>query len=124
MAILRPRNDPVRLFGRRLILAALLALVIAAIGGVWDGYQKARESAALRAQAQAQLADLTKRQAQLNADIANLKTDRGMEGVLREQYALAAKGEGLIVIVDSPMPAPIHATSSFMDKLRRAFTWW
>ena len=122
MAI-RQRNDPVRLFGKRLIVLGLLALVVLAIGGVWNAYQKERESAALRTRAEVQLDDLTKRHAQLNADIANLQTDRGREEVLREQYALAAQGEGLIVIVE-PQQEPVHATSTFMDKLRKAFTWW
>ena len=122
MAI-RQRNDPVRLFGKRLIVLGLLALVVLAIGGVWNAYQKERESAALRTRAEVQLDDLTKRHAQLSSDIANLQTDRGREEVLREQYALAAQGEGLIVIVE-PQAEPAHATSTFMDKLRKAFRWW
>ena len=122
MAI-RQRNDPVRLFGKRLIVLGLLALVVLAIGGVWNAYQKERESAALRTRAEVQLDDLTKRHAQLSSDIANLQTDRGREEVLREQYALAAQGEGLIVIVE-PQQEPVHATSTFMDKLRKAFRWW
>ena len=122
MAI-RLRNDPVRLFGKRLFLFALLLLVVVAVGGVWNAYQKEREAAALRTQAEVQLDDLAKRQAQLSSDIANLETDRGLEEVLREQYALAAQGEGLIVIVE-PQPEPVHATSTFMDKLKKAFMWW
>jgi cell division protein FtsB len=123
MAI-RQRNDPVRLFGKRLLLFALLLLVVVAIGGVWNAYQKERESAALRVRAEVQLDDLSKRQTQLTSDIANLQTDRGREEVLREQYALAARGEGLIVIVEPQNAAPIQATSTILDKLKKAFTWW
>ncbi len=121
---IRSRNDPVRLFGRRLVLLALLALIIIAGVGVWGTYQKERESYALRQEAEMQLSDLSERQTQLDLDIANLETDRGKEQVLREQYALAARGEGLIVIVDTPPVAPTRATSSLVDWLKKTFTWW
>ena len=123
MAI-RSRNDPVRLFGRRLILLGLFALIVVSSTGVWGAYQKERESRALRNEAEMQLTDLSQRQAQLDADIASLETDRGKEQVLREQYALAARGEGLIVIVDTPPVAPTRATSSLVDWLKKTFTWW
>ncbi len=123
MAI-RFRNDPVRLFGRRIMLVVLVGLIVVAIAGAWSAHKKERESAALRQQAQMQLSDLSKRQSELNSDIANLETDRGKEQVLREQYALAGKGEGLIVIVDTPPVAPTHATSSLIEWLKKALTWW
>jgi len=123
MAI-RSRNDPVRLFGRRLILLGLFALIVVSSTGVWGAYQKERESRALRNEAEMQLTDLSQRQAQLDADIASLETDRGKEQVLREQYALAARGEGLIVIVETPPVAPTRATSSLVDWLKKTFTWW
>ena len=123
MAI-RSRNDPVRLFGRRLILLGLFALIVLSAMGVWSAYQKEKESRLLRKEAEMQLGDLSKRQAQLDADIASLETDRGKEQVLREQYALAARGEGLIVIVDTPPVAPTRATSSLVDWLKKTFTWW
>ncbi len=99
MAI-RPRNDPVRLLGRRLLIAALFALVIVAGVGVWNAYRKERDSALMRDEAQARLRDLSGRQDELTSDIAKLETARGKEEVLRDQYALAAKGEKLIVIVN------------------------
>lgn len=106
------------------MLVGFFVLVVAAGSGVWNAYHKQKESAALRAQAEAQLSDLTKRQAQLNSDIAKLETDRGKEEVLRDQYALAAKGEGLIVIV-SPTTTETQATSSaFAQWLHNAFPWW
>ena len=124
MAVLRPRNDPVRLFGRRLILLALFVLIVFSVAGVWSAYKKERESRALRQEAEMQFRDLSQRQEQLDADIASLETDRGKEQVLREQYALAARGEGLIVIVDTPPVAPTRATSSLVDWLKKTFTWW
>jgi len=123
MAIVR-RNDPVRLFGRRLVIAGLGVLVIVVASGVWNAYRKQKESAALRTQAAVQLRDLEERQSQLNTDIAKLETNRGKEEVLRDQYALAAKGEQLIVIV-SATASPIQATSStFVQWLHNTFPWW
>ena len=124
MVAIKQRNDPVRLFGRRLVIVALLILVIAVAWGVWNAYQKERESGALRAEAEAQLGDFAQRQTKLIDDIADLQTDRGKEEVLREQYALGAIGEGLIVIVDQPAAEPVHATSTILDKFRKAFRWW
>jgi cell division protein FtsB len=118
------RRNPARLFLRRLGLLALLALALVALGGVWNVYQKERESAGLRMQAESERADLAERELRLKDDIAELKTDRGMEEALREQYALAEKGEHLIVIVEPTAPAPVEATSTFRTWFESIFQWW
>ena len=124
MTALRRRNDPARLFIRRVIFVALALLVVFLAFGVWDVYRKSRESDALRTAAQIHLDDLTKRQVQLTSDIGTLKTDRGKEEILRQQYDLARSGEKLVVIVDPATSEPIHATSSVMEWLQKAFSWW
>ncbi len=113
-----------KLLGRRLALLSLLVVTIALASGVWNITGKARESAALKRQAEAQFAELTKRQDQLTTDIENLKTDRGKEEALREQYALAAKGEHMIVIVDPEVIVAAAATSSPMNWFTDLFSWW
>ncbi len=123
MAI-RPRNDPVRLFGRRLLIAGLLALVIAALFGVWGAFRKEQESGGLRATAERQLNELSERRSQLDSNIAKLETVRGKEEVLRNQFALAGKGERVIVIVNATS-SEVHATSSaFAQWLHNTFPWW
>lgn len=125
MMAIRQRNDPVRVFGRRLLMLGLIVLFLVLAFGVWNAYQKERESMALRIEAEAQLKDYSDRQNQLNADIASLKTNRGVEGVLREQYALAAKGEKLIVIVDQGAATPTKATTTTpFERLMKHFWWW
>jgi cell division protein FtsB len=125
MATIRQKRDPVRLFWRRLLILGLFILVVAAGSGVWSAYQKERESAGLRAQAESQLSDLTKQQSQLDADITTLQTARGKEAVLRQQYALAAQGEGMIVIVDpATATAPSATSSAFATWLHNTFPWW
>ena len=118
------QSDPLRLFGKRLLVLALLALVVVVSIGVWRVYQKERESHSLRADSEVQLTDLKNRKAQLEADIARLKTDRGMEAAIREQYQLAKSGEGLIVIVDPPTPVPTEATSTVMEWFQKTLSWW
>jgi cell division protein FtsB len=125
MATIRWRNNPAHLLIRRILLVALLAVIVWAILGVWQTYQKEQESASLRMRAENQLADLALREKQLQTSIAKLGTTRGVEEVLRQEYAIAGKGEGLIVIVDEPPPASTTATSSFLGGwLHKAFPWW
>lgn len=124
MASLHQRNDPVRLLWRRLLILGLFVLALLASSGVWSAYQKERASRALRLQAQGQLSDLSQREHQLNADIAKLETNRGKEEALREQYELAAEGEGLIIIVDQNQEMPVEAPSSLTTWFKNIFTWW
>jgi len=123
MTALRQRNEPVRLMWKRLGLLALLGLVILVGSGVWSAYEKDNESATLNQQSQAALADLTAQDSQLQGNIASLQSDRGKEAALRDQYAVGKQGEDMIVIVDSsstPPPPP----PSFLDQLKKVFSWW
>ncbi len=123
MAI-RQRNSAVRLFGRRLLILGLFVLILAIAWGDWGAYKKERESRLLRAEAERQLHDIAQRQTQLSNDIQSLQTSRGMEEVLREQYALGAPGEDLIVIVEQPSVESAPATTTMFETLKKAFFWW
>lgn len=116
------RQTAARLFLRRLGLLALFALVVFAASGVWGVYQKERESGERRAEAETERADLEKRQNQLSTDIERLRTDRGLEETLRQQYGLAERGEQLIVIVDAAA-ATTGETSSSRNWFQKLF-WW
>ena len=109
----------VRLLWRRLGIVALLVLVAAAVFGVWNVYQKDRESQVLRYQAESQYTTLAQQQALLQSDISSLQTERGKEAALRQQYAVGKQGEGLIVIVDPTPPAPVQASSSIMQWVQK-----
>ena len=117
------RMDPVRLLQRRIFLVILLVLVAVAVRGVWGVYKKERESRELRHEAELQLADLKAREASLRADISELKSDRGMEAVLRQEYELAREGEKLIVIVEPPI-TPSVPESRTRKWFHNAFPWW
>lgn len=124
MVALQQRNDPVRLLWRRLLSIGLLVLALLASSGVWSAYKKERDSRALRMQAEGRLSDLSERERELNADIAKLETNRGKEEVLREQYELAAKDEGLIIIVDQRQEESASPPPSLSTWFRNTFMWW
>ena len=118
MAAIRDRNDPLRIMGRRLILAALTILVLSALWTVWNVYRKSSESARLNIEAQARLLDLQQRQALLQSDLDKLQTERGMEEALRAEYGMGKAGEGMVVIVEPPTSTPVAATSSMNSWLK------
>lgn len=126
MATLRERKNPARLFLRRLMLAGLFVLVLVAGSGVWDIYQKEQTSAILKQEAIAQLEGLSTEQSQLVASVNELKTERGKEAALRQQYNMADPGEGEIMIVEPATSAAPQAptSTSFARWIKSAFPWW
>lgn len=108
---------------RRLIILFLLLLVFIGIRGVWGVYIKERDSRALRLESEAQLSDLKVREADLRKDLAGLKSERGIEEVLREEYELAKEGEGVIVIVDPTEPPPKAPEPTRMQRIGHWFGW-
>ncbi len=123
MRTFEKREDPIRLMRRRLVILVLLALVFVGVRGVWGVYQKEQESRALRAEAEMQLAELKIREADLRRDMAALKSERGIEEVLREEYELAKEGEGVIVIVDPALPEPKGPEPTRMQQIGSWFGW-
>ncbi len=123
MRTFEKREDPIRLMRRRLVILALLALVFVGVRGVWGVYQKEHESRALRAETEMRLAELKIREADLRRDMAALKSERGIEEVLREEYELAKEGEGVIVIVDPSEPALKDPEPTRMQRIGSWFGW-
>ncbi len=125
MATAKGRNDPVRIFMRRVWIASLFAVVVLLSIGVWGIYQKDQESKELNVEAQSQLAGLVTREDQMNADIANLQTEEGKEAALREQYNMGAPGEQEVMIVEPASTTPVQASSTpFQAWLHNTFPWW
>lgn len=115
---LQPRYhaDPLRVVGRRVLLVALLVVLVFVGRGVWKVYDTSKNSETLRAQAEMRMHELEEREARLKADIASLKSERGVEETLRETYGLGREGEGVVVIVE-PVAAPTFEQRTWSDKL-------
>ena len=124
MAILRDRNNPVRLFAKRLGMLLLIAATVAVGSAVWSVYGKERDSRAFRAQAEEEQRHLSEQKMQLTGNIARLETVRGKEEVLRENYELGRRGEGLIIIVDPPEPEPIVEEKGIRQWVTKFLPFW
>lgn len=122
MATFQQRRDPMRLMWRRVLAVVLLVILAIAVRGVWGVYKKSQESRELKIEAEATLSDLQTREKELRADIANLKSDRGVEAELRERYDLAKEGESVVVIVDPPAPPPEPKPTTF-QRFKSWFSW-
>ncbi|MBI5645093.1 hypothetical protein HY970_03270 [Candidatus Kaiserbacteria bacterium] len=123
MAIVQ-RNDPVRLFFRRIGMLALVTFSIFLAVKVWEIHGKERESRMLRNESDVHLNDLSIQESHLRLAIAELKTDRGKEAALREQYEMGKAGERLIIIVDPPTSLPIQASSTLMRWVHTFLPFW
>jgi cell division protein FtsB len=124
MAMTGRKVDPVQLSLRRLATLLLAVLVLFGGAGVWSAFGKERGSSASRAESQAALADLTRQQSQLEEDITDLQSDRGKEAALRQQYAVGKAGEHLLVIVDPATTTPSAATTTLLQQIKDALSWW
>lgn len=79
----------------------LLCLVLLVFGfGVVGFMGKMAATRENREIAENKLAELQSEKARLTLDIANLKTDRGVEENIREKFGFGKEGEDLIVVVD------------------------
>jgi cell division protein FtsB len=81
-----------------LVLAGILFIILAK--AAWNIYQKADESAAKLSEADAGLAKLEDRQADLSAQVGYLSTPAGVEAELRTKYRAVKDGESVAVIID------------------------
>jgi len=81
-----------------IFLALVVILLTKAAFGAWQknslAYQKYRES-------KAQLLELEATRDGLEAEIARLNTDRGLEEELRKKFQVVKSGEQALVIVDT-----------------------
>jgi cell division protein FtsB len=124
MAISDRRHRIARLLWRRLRIVALLLLLLFAVSGVWNIYQKERESRILRTDAERRLEELSAQERALQHNVAKLQTVRGKEEILRDQYAVGKPGEQLIVIVEPERPATTTQEKGFLDIVHTFMPFW
>ena len=83
-------------------VGALIVLLFFALSAVWGVYEKYREAKSNTDAALAEYAEVETRVNALQAEVSELKTDRGVERVIREEFGFAEEGEGVVVIVGDP----------------------
>ncbi len=124
MGPIRQKNDPLRLFLRRVLMLIVAAAVVFGISGVWGVYGKERDSRILREKEELRLANLEEQSVSLEQKLSQLETERGKEEALREQYAVGREGERLIIIVEPKIPPPLQATSTFREWVGKYLPFW
>lgn len=100
-----------------LILLAVLFAFVA--HGTWKVYEKASLAREQKNRITKELAELKSREADLQAKLAELRTERGLEEELRERFGVVKEGESVVVIVDpSDNGTSTKASSSGISR------WW
>jgi cell division protein FtsB len=101
--IRRTRKDRMREY---VIAAALSLLIIWLLSLVWSIARKEEIARGTVKETQAELALLREREGVLEANLAELNTERGQEASLRQTFGVAKPGEEVIIVVPEKELAP------------------
>jgi cell division protein FtsB len=102
----------------KVTIVILVILVLFLIRGVYGIYEKYQETDEVRDQAKSRLMELQAREKKIANDVANLKTDDGLDRALRQKFGVAKPDESVVVIVDSASSASstVPVKEGFIDK--------
>lgn len=98
----------------RVFVLTLLLIVGFMSYRIWGIGSRSRAVNAEKESMLSQVAELTARKQSLESDLAALKTDRGLEELIREKFSVAKEGEGVITVV-----APTTTLATTTTK-----SWW
>jgi cell division protein FtsB len=105
-----------------LIFLGIVILVF--IFSTFSFMSKMEETIKNRKIEEAKIAELEKSKEKLNSDISKLKTEAGVEEIIRENYGVAKEGENMIMITDdknSPAAQPKADEGGFFSFLKNLF---
>jgi len=115
------RRFKARLYSR-LVIVTLFIIAVLLGNSVWGVYKKERETVTKRQEQAEKLERLKEREATLEASLARLSTERGIEEEIRNRFDVAKEGEELLVIVDASevgstekAPPPKSLWQRFLD---------
>ena len=94
----------------------MLLLLYGAIGAVTT-YHETRKK---KQEMDRNLSALSEKETNLSQTVDRLGTTNGIEQNLRDTYRVAKTGEGLVVVVDTPLPPQAEEASAF-TKIRSFF---
>ncbi|MEX0933668.1 MAG: septum formation initiator family protein [Candidatus Paceibacterota bacterium] len=116
------RKWRMRLFSR-ITIAGLLFFLLFIAHATWGVFGKFLETQRNKIRAQENVAELLKREAVLVGEIEYLKTTRGVEEEIRENFGFAKEGEGVVIIVRDKGRDTSEKTSQggFWTRIQRFF---
>ena len=116
-----------RILYSKAMLGALSILFFFALSAVWGVCEKYHEAKQNRDTVLAELESMTDRARSLESEVALLKTDRGIEKKIREEFGFAKEGEGVILIVsdeartESSNVQKRNFLGSILESVRKVF---
>jgi len=96
----KKRNKSWRAIYQKIFIFILGVIVIFLGNASWNAYQKYKVAKGNRDNAAAELGKLYERQVKLKKDTELLKTQTGIEALLRQRFNVIKEGEGVIVIIE------------------------
>ncbi|MDB4984305.1 MAG: hypothetical protein JWM20_484 [Patescibacteria group bacterium] len=111
-------------FRSPIVSIILVACIAWGIFSVIRAYGKDREAVNLRNQEKKELNDLQAKQSELNTEITNLSTDRGIEAEIRNRYRVERPGEHLVIVVDNSDGKPAEEPKLGWFARLRAYLGW
>ena len=105
-----------RILYSKAMLGALSILFFFALSAVWGVYEKYHEAKRNKDTARAEQESMTERVRSLESEVTLLKTDRGIEKKIREEFGFAKEGEGVILIIpdEARTESPHEQDKSFL----------
>lgn len=81
--------------------------------------KKNKDTRQLKEQASRELLELQERKQKLESDISSLKSERGQEEIIRENFQVTKDGEGVVVIVEEEdsLKKATEKKESFFQKI-------
>ncbi len=107
----------------KLSVLVLLALCALLATSVWERYQKERETARNYRERDAELAMLEAQAAALEARVAYIESDRGIEAEIRDRYDVVKEGERAVVVMDAEQASPAVASEVVAEEEEGFLSW-
>ena len=106
-------------FQSPIVLFILIGVCIFFASNTMSLIKKNKDTKLLKEQASRELLELQTRQQKLEEDISALKSERGKEEVIRENFQVTKDGEGVVVIVgeEEKPEVPEKKSNSFFEKI-------
>lgn len=113
-----------RILQSKPFLILLVLIVLGLIWSVFGLFTRMQETAKNRKIEEEKILDLNQRKEKLILDIANLKTEKGVEENIREKFGLVKEGEEMIVVVEDKAQSDSKEKTSnkFFIFLRNIFS--